>query len=200
MVLRANEVPTLPMPPICARTGQPAGKAVKVTITKTPWWAWLGVLGGLLVLLVLALVASKRCEVRVPHARSRGVRRSLAAVGVVVGAFAEMFGVLFLIFEPGPASLFYNVVAGGVLAGCVWAYRDATCGGRWADDEHVVLTRLHPAFAAALQQAVDARREHERRAALAGWHPDPSGQAALRWFDGYAWTQHVSGPAAAYHS
>lgn len=28
-----------------------------------------------------------------------------------------------------------------------------------------------------------------------GWHPDPHGQAALRWWDGLRWTEHVS-PAA----
>jgi hypothetical protein len=28
-------------------------------------------------------------------------------------------------------------------------------------------------------------------AAPAGWHPDPRGQAALRWWDGRQWTEHV---------
>lgn len=27
-----------------------------------------------------------------------------------------------------------------------------------------------------------------------GWHPDPSGVHHWRWWDGYAWTDHVSGP------
>ena len=26
----------------------------------------------------------------------------------------------------------------------------------------------------------------------AGWHPDPQGQAALRYWDGQQWTEHVS--------
>jgi hypothetical protein len=26
----------------------------------------------------------------------------------------------------------------------------------------------------------------------AGWHPDPQGQAALRWWDGQQWTEHTS--------
>lgn len=30
----------------------------------------------------------------------------------------------------------------------------------------------------------------------AGWHPDPWGVGALRWWDGSQWTGHVSGPAA----
>lgn len=30
----------------------------------------------------------------------------------------------------------------------------------------------------------------------AGWHPDPWGLAALRWWDGRQWTGHVSGPPA----
>jgi hypothetical protein len=29
-----------------------------------------------------------------------------------------------------------------------------------------------------------------------GWHPDPSGVNQWRWWDGYRWTEHVSGPAA----
>jgi hypothetical protein len=28
----------------------------------------------------------------------------------------------------------------------------------------------------------------------AGWHPDPHGQAALRYWDGQRWTEHLSGP------
>ena len=27
-----------------------------------------------------------------------------------------------------------------------------------------------------------------------GWHPDPSGAHYWRWWDGYSWTEHVSGP------
>ena len=30
----------------------------------------------------------------------------------------------------------------------------------------------------------------------AGWYPDPSRQAAYRWWDGTGWTSHVSGPSA----
>lgn len=30
----------------------------------------------------------------------------------------------------------------------------------------------------------------------AGWHPDPWGLAALRWWDGAAWSEHTSGPPA----
>lgn len=30
-----------------------------------------------------------------------------------------------------------------------------------------------------------------------GWYPDPSGEAASRWFDGREWTRHVSGVAPA---
>ena len=28
----------------------------------------------------------------------------------------------------------------------------------------------------------------------AGWYADPSGQHALRWWDGNAWTDHVTAP------
>lgn len=30
----------------------------------------------------------------------------------------------------------------------------------------------------------------------AGWYPDPSGEAAARWWDGTAWTEHVTGGVA----
>ena len=33
-------------------------------------------------------------------------------------------------------------------------------------------------------------------AAPPGWHPDPSGANQWRWWDGYRWTEHVSGHAA----
>jgi hypothetical protein len=33
-------------------------------------------------------------------------------------------------------------------------------------------------------------------AAGGAWYPDPWGQAPLRWWDGQAWTDHVSGPRA----
>lgn len=31
-----------------------------------------------------------------------------------------------------------------------------------------------------------------------GWHPDPWGQAPLRWWDGRSWTSHLSGPIPAH--
>lgn len=31
----------------------------------------------------------------------------------------------------------------------------------------------------------------ERRPAGSGWHPDPLGRFAARWYDGDRWTQHV---------
>ncbi len=46
----------------------------------------------------------------------------------------------------------------------------------------------------AVQKSNRQAREQQARAALppAGWHPDPRGEATLRWWDGGAWTEHTS--------
>lgn len=34
--------------------------------------------------------------------------------------------------------------------------------------------------------------EHRTPATAAGWHPDPRAEHQLRYFDGRAWTEHVT--------
>lgn len=192
VTLRVAEIPTLPMPALCARSGAPAHKLVRLRIVQTPWWAWLGLLGGLLVVLVLALAAGRRVDVHLPYAKGRNARRGLGAVGIVVGLIVTMLGLMAVAVEPSVFSALFLVLSAALLAGSFRLYADALASGRWVDEHHVKLTRLHPAFATALQQLVDHRREVERRVALAGWHPDPGGTHSYRWFDGSAWTEHVA--------
>jgi len=192
VTVSAAELPTLPMPPVCARTGRTTSGTAKIQIVKTPWWAYLGLLGGVLFLALLAFVSSRKVVVTVPMAKGRMLRKRLAFAGAMVMLLPLMAGAMGLFFEPGlVSSLVFgiSVVLTGALA---YAYRTSVVGGRWVDDTTVRLTRLHPEFARSLQAAIDHRRDAERRAALAGWHPDPSGQHAYRWFDGAQWTGHVA--------
>lgn len=192
VTIDAAELPLIPMPPICARTGRMTNRTAKVQIVKTPWWVWFGLLGGVLVLALLAFAGSKKLVVQVPIAPGRMLRKRLAFAGIMLLLLPLMGGTMGLFFEPGLVSTLVFAVSAALTGACVYVYRTAAISGRWVDESTVKLTRLHPEFARTLQASVDHRREMERRAALAGWHPDPSGQHRLRYFDGGQWTEHVA--------
>jgi hypothetical protein len=147
---------------------------------------------GLPGLIVMAYVASRRLTVRMPVARWVMTKQSLAGLGMVVAFCVAFFGLMGMFFEPGVVSFLVLVIPGGLTYLAGRAYRTTWVGGKWVDEKTVRLTRLDPVFAEALAQAAAHRREVEQRMTLAGWHPDPGGTPALRYYDGTRWTEHLS--------
>jgi hypothetical protein len=83
-----------------------------------------------------------------------------------------------------------------VVAHCVW---DAVgfLSQRWgAVAGFAVLVGVAILIAAPITWAVErGQGGHSRQPPVPpGWHPDPSGDHYWRWWDGYRWTGHVSGP------
>lgn len=195
LVVRLDALRSLPVPDVCARTGRPATRRAKVTIVHTPWWAYLGLLGGWLVLLVLALVTQRKTVVHLPHARRRVVRRRVAFAAAAFLGMVLPFLVMAVYFEPGAVSVTVLAVGASAFAGSVSACRGALVRGKWVDLETVKLIGLHPSFHAVLAAGLAQHEASLRARAIAGWHPDPSGAYALRWFDGVQWTPHVAGIA-----
>jgi hypothetical protein len=180
------------MPPLCARTGRPASKTAKVDIVHTPAWAWFGLVGGLLLALITTQHFGRKATVHLPIGRGVKARQSLAAVGIVV-AFLPLFTfALMLAVDHALVGAVGTAVFLPLTFLCGRAYRGAWVRGSWVDEQRVRLTRLDPAFAAALSAAAAHRRAVEERMAFAGWHPDPGGTPALRYFDGVAWTEHLT--------
>jgi hypothetical protein len=184
------------MPPMCARTGKAARGTARVTVVKTPPWAVALAIFGLPGLIVMAYVASRRLTVTMPVARWVMAKQSFAGLGVVMAFCVAFVGLLGAYFEPGVVSFLVLGVASALTYVTGRAYRTTWVGGKWVDDKTVRLTRLDPAFAQALGQAAAHRSTVEQRTAAAGWHPDPGGTPALRYFDGVSWTEHLAPGAA----
>jgi hypothetical protein len=183
VVLPVAALPALRPPPLCARTGRPAGATSTLTIMRRPSWAWaslvLGVLG-----IALIYAVSKRVTVPLPIAPETRRRRVLLLLATV-GAFVLFLASVFTVDVLAAAVRLTGMAVSVVLLVVAWrAYVRAWVAGRWVDDAHVRLSRVHPAVAEALAAQVAAM-------ARAGWHPDPGGEHRLRWYDGQAWTAHV---------
>ncbi|HVF03370.1 MAG TPA: DUF2510 domain-containing protein [Frankiaceae bacterium] len=194
LVVKVHELSSLPVPELCARTGRRATRTAKVTITHMPWWAWLGLLGGIVPFLVIALLTQRKVSVYLPHAAGRAAQQRAAFAGGVLTGIALPFFLMGAYFEPGLPAFVALVCCAAAFAGCVAATRAALVRGRWVDVETVRLVGLHPGFAAALGAEIAGRRAAVGPSA--GWYADPSGQYALRWFDGGQWTAYVDGAAA----
>lgn len=97
----------------------------------------------------------------------------------------------------GDATIEVDVAPGQVTAvewKCPWL---VFLTGSWVQRGARALTQqdLHGGLPAAAPQsapAVQPQPVQQAAATAAGWHPDPQGQAALRYWDGQQWTAHVS--------
>lgn len=182
LVLRAADLTAVPMPPLCARTGRPARGVAKLSVVHVPRSALAGLPLGVAGVLFLAHTGKRQVTVRLPVAPGVKERRTAAAAGALVLAFLLILLGAMLTETRAPSLVLTVAVLAALLAGCARTYLTAWVGGSWVDEETVRLTRLHPSFAAALTEGV-------QRLSGAGWHPDPGGTAAERWFDGRVWTK-----------
>jgi len=139
------------LPAVCAKTGVACDGLVKDTLRVVP--RWVSALAVLLIVpyLVGRLYTARKLEVRLPIAPPRiaRIRRMVQAAWVALvvaaaGFTASLFG------AGGVAAVAFDA---GVVAYVVIVYvgDQMWVGARPSDrDDLVVLTRVHPAFAAAL--------------------------------------------------
>lgn len=155
--------------------------------TWVPLWAYLLLAGGLIPFAIVYFAVSKRVRARVPVSRSVSRRRSLGVVLVVVAALPFFGALIGMLTEPSPGVAVVCLLFAGALALGVVLQMKSVVRLRWRGDD-IRFTRVHPAFAAAVAQRLDVLRAQS----LAGWHPDPAGAPALRYYDGTRWTEHLS--------
>lgn len=137
-------------PPMCAKTGVPVSERKEVTATRTSPWAAMGLVGGVIGVLVLAVLLRKQLSGSVPLAPKSGptpVQRSgYYVLGVAGVAFAAMFvlpgdaiGWAFLAF-----ALFGIVGLGMVVVSSQFIRAELS-----ADQQMVTLKNVDPTFAQA---------------------------------------------------
>lgn len=188
LVIPVADVPALRVPPICARTGLPARKTRKLRMLKAPAWTYAFLVFGVLVAVLLQNLVGKRTDLDLPIARRTSIRMNVCLLGIALCGCAAVFGFFWVLSAPGAASGVACVATTGLTVAAVVTYYRSWVHGKYIDDDNVRVTGLDPSFAEAIRAQLVARRE---AVAPAGWHADPSGQHALRWFDGTAWTAHV---------
>jgi hypothetical protein len=139
------------LPPVCAKTGVPCDGLVKDTLRVVP--RWVSALAILLIVpyYVARPYASRKIEVKLPIAphRIERIRRMvriawLALVVAAAGFMASLFGA----GPVGGAALVVGLAAYVVI---VYAGDRMWVGARPSScDDVVILTRVHPNFAAAM--------------------------------------------------
>lgn len=193
LVIPVSDVPVLRVPPVCARTGLPARKTRAVTMVRAPKWTYAFAVFGVLVAILMQQAVGKTTTLDLPISRRASTRMSLGVLGIVGAGSGAFFGFMWAVVEPGPLSAAFFVVTMALTVASAVMYHRAWVHGKYIDDGNVRITGLDESFADAIRGQLAARREQAARAALAGWHPDPSGQHSLRYFDGTGWTAHVHG-------
>lgn len=175
------------LPGVCAVSGELATDLVDVRVTYTAPSRYLLLVFGLL----FVWLASEHLTFGLPvtrRVRNRHRRLVGLALFLAMCTFVALLGALVL---PGTASFLTLTAFAAATGYVVYRHRGAWVGLRW-DGRVVRVRRCAPAFASAVEKYAAWVAEEERRRALVGWHPDPSGEHRLRWYDGIAWTAHVA--------
>jgi hypothetical protein len=141
------------LPHTCVVTGQPADGTVDVRFNSLPSWTWILLLFGVFPFLIASAFASERVVGAVPVVREAVVRfhrrRRLSTVLLVAGVFGWMYAawahVGWLLWP------FVALTVAGV-AGWVWAYFSFVDGRPVRGGTQVRLSRVHPDFAAAVEE------------------------------------------------
>jgi hypothetical protein len=140
------------LPPVCAKTGEPAAGWVVVEAQRLPGWTFLLLLFGIVPFLIALAFAPERVRGLVPLGTranqrlrtGRTVRWTTVPLGLVLLGVALASGSRVALW-PAIVLLVGAVVV--YLVEVAWSV-----GGRVEPDgEHVVLTGVHPAFRSAVQ-------------------------------------------------
>jgi hypothetical protein len=163
-VLMFADVASRSLPPVCYRTGEPADDEVVVTFTRTPAWALVGLLEGMIGLLVVSALATRRVRVHLPA--TRGVARSvhrhrLGLLALLVAAPLVLLYVSVMHSE-APDLVLYVIMGACVAAVTLLTSFRYAVGVRGRLDRvgpggnrqtMLALSGVHPAFVRALEAA-----------------------------------------------
>jgi hypothetical protein len=155
---RVDDLERGDLPAICAKTGEPCVGLVKDTLWVVPRWVSTLAAFAILPYYVGRLLSSRRIEVTLPIAPSRlqWIRRFVRAAWVALvlaaaGLAAAVFGAGMI----GVAALLVGLIAYVVI---VYAGDQIWVGARPSHrDDVVILTRVHPHFARAVDNMYKER-------------------------------------------
>ena len=160
------------LPDVCMFCGEPATVRKQKTFAWHPSWVWVLILVNLIVVLIVAMVLTKKMPTRVPvcdrHAGWWTRRTLILLFSFLFMAAACLAGIFYVDSQPGNAKgdLSGVVCGGGVGLFLVWLIVAAIYGTRGVrpteiTDRDMKLTGVHEAFIDALQE--DRARERDQR-------------------------------------
>lgn len=141
------------LPPVCVKTGMPADGTVRVTFSRLPTWTYLLLLAGIVPFLIAAFFAREQVRGRVPVTRAAVERYEAYARWLRLGWGLAGFGLLAAAVLSEPWMLMLLAVGFGVVLVVELRRAQAWIAGNPVPGTaEVEIRRVHPNFAASLQQ------------------------------------------------
>lgn len=168
LTLNRSETDSNNLPRLCMRCGAPAESTDRKQFAWHPQWVWLLLFAGLLPLLIVALIMTKRMWVEAPFCaqhRSHWTRRKWLTIGsllcgIVLGAFILIAGSA----APNSDKIMGWACGATIFIGLAWfafviVLQTTSIEAREITDTHITLNRVADTFV----QAVDQQRTSRPR-------------------------------------
>ena len=164
---RVDDLESGDLPAICAKTGEPCVGLVKDTLWVVPRWVSALAAFAIVPYYVVRMAVSRRIEVTLPIAPSRllWIRRFVRAAWVAL-VFAAA-GLAAAVFGAGMIGVSALIIGIAAYVGIVYAGDHIWVGARPTHSrEVVILTRVHPDFAQAVDDMYAERADEDNALGL----------------------------------